>query len=123
MKIRIDPLDKLFSRYIRLRDKVCQRCGGKVQHCAHFHGRSSKSVRWDEDNACGLCYGCHQYLDSHPVEKVEFFKSRLGEKYDLLNARLRQIHPKPDKTLLYLYFTVKIKELTKTYTQTPATEV
>ena len=29
MKIRIDPLDKLdilFSKYIRLRDKVCQRC-------------------------------------------------------------------------------------------------
>jgi hypothetical protein len=112
VKIRIDPLDKLFSQFIRTRDKVCQRCGGEAQHAAHFHGRSAKSVRWDEDNACALCFGCHVYLDSHPLEKVEFFKARLGERhFDLLNSRMRKTHPKPDKKLLTLYYQNKIKEV------------
>ncbi len=114
MKIRIDPLDQLFSRFIRLRDKVCQRCGSLTNTiaCAHFHGRSSKAVRWDEDNACGLCMGCHSYLDAHPMEKVEFFRQRLGqEKFDALNGRLRQTWPRPDKKLIEIYLRQKIKEL------------
>jgi len=112
IRIKIDPLDRLFSLYIRGRDKVCQRCGGKVQHCAHFHGRARKSVRWDEDNACGLCFGCHQFLDSHALDKVEFFKARLGEdKYNMLNSRMRNMYPKPDKNLLMLYYTEKMQEV------------
>jgi hypothetical protein len=113
MRIKIDPLDKLFSQFIRQRDHVCQRCLSPTNTiaCAHFHGRSSKSVRWDEDNACGLCMGCHSYLDSHPMEKVEFFLQRLGqENFDALNCRLRQIWPRTDKKLLELYFREKIKE-------------
>jgi hypothetical protein len=113
LKIRIDPLDALFSRYIRLRDKVCQRCGNgnTILQAAHFHGRAEKSVRWDEDNACALCMGCHTYLDSHPMEKVDFFQRLLGEvKFDLLNAR-RRIRVRPDKAMLKLYFKAKIKEL------------
>ena len=114
MKIRIDPLDKLFSEYIRLRDKVCQRCFSPTNSivCMHFHGRSSKSVRWDEDNACGGCMGCHSYLDGHPVEKVEFFLKRLGqERFDALDGRRRITWPKPDKKLLTIYLQQKIKEL------------
>jgi len=100
VRIRRDKLDILFSQYVRFRDKVCQRCGGKAQHCAHFHGRAKRSVRWDEDNCCALCFGCHQFLDSHPLEKVEFFKARLGEeRFDKLNSRMRQVQ-KPDKELL-----------------------
>ena len=109
MRIHLDKLDILFSKYIRLRDKVCQRCGGKAQHSAHFHGRSRRSVRWDEDNACALCFGCHIYLDSHPLEKVEFFKTRLGERgFDMLNSRMRRME-KVDKKLLELYYQNKIK--------------
>lgn len=111
MKIRIDPLDTLFSCFIRLRDKVCQRClQPHALQTAHFHGRGEKSIRWDEDNACGLCGGCHMYLDSHPMEKVEFFQSLLGARFDLLNAR-RRVRQKPDRWALTLYFKQKIKEL------------
>ncbi len=114
MKVRIEPLDKIFSSYIRLRDKVCQRClsPGNSIAAAHFHGRGSKSVRWDEDNACALCMGCHTYLDSHPLEKVWFFRVRLGKKgFDLLNSRYRITWPKPDKKMLGIYYRQKIKEL------------
>ena len=110
LKIKIDPLDVLFSRFIRLRDKVCQRCGNQQNalQAAHFHGRAERSIRWDEDNACGLCAGCHMYLDSHPLEKVEFFQRRLGQSFDLLSAR-RRIREKPDRAALTLYYREKIK--------------
>lgn len=114
MKIHRDALDDLFSQYIRLRDKVCQRCFnfGNIPQAAHFHGRGSRSVRYDEDNACCLCMGCHSYLDAHPVDKVEFFRQRLGqEKFDQLNGRYRNTWPRPDRKLLTIYFTQKIKEL------------
>jgi len=114
MKITISPLDKLFSDYIRLRDKVCQRCFAPKNSiaCAHFHGRSSKSVRWDEDNACALCMGCHSYLDGHPLEKVEFFAKKLGqERFQNLNARYRITWPRPDKKMLTIYYREQIRKL------------
>lgn len=120
MRIKIDPLDKLFSQYIRLRAMTrvdgCERClTGKVNykslHCAHFDGRGHRSIRWDEDNAAGLCPGCHIYLDSHPLEKVEWFKKHLGEEsFNLLQHRARMLD-KPDKKLFTVYYQNKIKEL------------
>ena len=120
MKIRIDPLDQLFSKYIRLRamDEVhgCERClQGKRDYkelqCSHFIGRGKKSVRWDEDNASGLCFGCHQYLGSHPIEHVEWFKERLGDRFDLLQARARTPVKYIDREAIKLYYKAKIKEL------------
>jgi hypothetical protein len=114
MKIKIDPLDKLFSKYIRLRDGKCMRCGNKntILQCMHFHGRRKKTVRWDEDNACAGCYGCHSYLDSNPLEKISFFQNLLGkEKFMHLNIRATSTHPKPDKAAIELYLKQKIQEL------------
>ena len=108
MKVRIDPLDKLFAQYIKLRDKWCQRCGGTSGlQTAHFFGRARKSVRWDEDNACLLCFGCHQYFHSRPLEFVEWFKSRLGDKFELLQGRERVL-VKPDKEAIKLYLKEQI---------------
>jgi len=113
LKIRIDPLDKLFSQYIRARDKCCQRCGGtNGLQCAHFHGRAKRSTRWDEDNAVALGFGCHIYFTSHPLEFTEWFRKHLGEeKFDLLNARARITYPKPDKEAIRLYLEEKIRRL------------
>ena len=112
MKIRIDPLDTLFSRFIRLRDGACQRCGNantKLQ-TAHCHGRGRKSTRWDEQNCCALCMGCHVYLDSQPLEKIEFFKQLIGElEFDLLSARMRIPAKGIDKAGLMLYFKERIR--------------
>jgi 5-methylcytosine-specific restriction endonuclease McrA len=119
LRIRVDALDSLFSLYIRLRDNyTCQQCGVKSKNvqCAHFHSRRKQSVRYDPDNACSLGMGCHQYLDGNPMEKVEFFKSRLGEiGFDLLNSRARITYPKPDKQAIKLYLQNKIAELEKKY--------
>ena len=116
MKIKLDGLDILFSQFIRRRTGgYCERCGKfngwKRLQTSHFIGRAKRSVRWDEDNAVGLCFGCHQYFTSHPLEHTEWFKKRLGDRFDLLIARTRNTHPKPDKEAITLYFKTKIKEL------------
>lgn len=114
-QIRIDPLDELFSLYIRLRDGyTCQRCGVKSKNtqCCHFHSRRKISVRFDPDNAICGCYGCHSWLDGNPMEKVEFFKHRLGKrKFNMLNSRMRITYPKPDRKAIELYLKQQIKLL------------
>jgi hypothetical protein len=121
MKIRIDPLDTLFSEYIRCRALKtvggCERClQGKTDYkelqCSHFFGRSRKSVRWDPDNAAGLCFGCHQYLGSHPLEHTEWFKVRLGEgAFDMLNHRARTPARLIDKEAIRIYLDTLMKEM------------
>ena len=118
-KIHIDPLDVLFSRFIRLRaiKRVggCERCLkhkeiGELQ-TSHFHGRRKKSVRWHEDNAAGLCAGCHKHFTENPLEHVEWFKEQLGEnKFTLLNIAA-QTPQRVDKELIKMYLQQKIKEL------------
>ena len=113
MKIKRDKLDILFAQYIKLRDKYCQRCGGSSGlQTAHFHSRRKQSVRQDEENSCLLCFGCHIYLDGNPLEKIEFFKQRLGEEgFALLTGRAYNTHPKPDKEAIRLYLQEKIAEI------------
>lgn len=102
MKIRISPLDKLFSQYVRLlADGKCEYCGKNMEfnrlQASHFHGRRKRSTRWDTDNAAGLCFSCHHYLQENPYQHTEWFKKRLGtRKFDELNVRAEIIF-KPDK--------------------------
>lgn len=118
--MKLLPLDILFSEFIRRRaiQRVngCERClQGKTDYkqlqCSHFVGRSRRAVRWDEDNATGLCPGCHMYLTAHPTEHVRWFTEHLGDgKINLLVAR--SYHGiKPDTEAIKLYLKTKIKEL------------
>lgn len=120
MKVAITRLDKLFSDYIRqraiLRVHGCERCltwkaSYKQLQCSHFWGRGEKSVRYDEDNAAGLCGACHMYLGSHPNEHRDFFLERLGEDgFNLLMLRANGVN-KADLTAIEIYLRQKIKEL------------
>lgn len=117
-RLKRSKADILFSLYIRTRAKwKCERCHTEHQpptsalHCSHFFGRGNKAVRWDIDNACALCYGCHQFLGSRPVEHAEFFKKRLGDKkYDALVLRAH-IPTKVDQKLIQLHLEMLLKEL------------
>ena len=118
--MKLSPLDKLFSQYIRLRAMNrahgCERClQGKTSitqlHCAHMFSRRKHSVRFDPDNAAGLCPGCHRFLDDNALDKVRFFMLLLGqERFDLLECRAGQIY-KPDIEAITLYLKHKIREL------------
>ncbi len=118
--MKISPLDKLFSEFIRKRAMKrvngCERClaykeSYKQLQCSHFHGRRKRSVRFDEDNAVGLCAGCHMYLTANPSEHGAWFLCQLGqEKYDMLSKRA-QTPQKIDENVIYIYLGLMIKEL------------
>jgi len=92
VKIRISPLDRLFSKMIRRRDGFrCQRCGAQHAensmglHAAHIFGRGRYSTRFHPDNVWSLCYGCHAFIDSHPHDKIAWGMKKLGtKKYNAL---------------------------------------
>ena len=116
MKIRVDALDKLFSRCVRLMSGgYCKRCkkyvGYNKLHNAHFHSRRKYSVRWDFDNTAPLCYGCHSFIDGNPFVKIEFFMELLGsERFAELNTRAEQIG-KYDKEKIKAELKTKIRIL------------
>ena len=99
LKVKRDPLDSLFSKYIRLRDKgICQKCGQylgltKGLHCAHYHKRRKQSTRFDPLNCLALCFGCHQYFDENREEKfTPFMVARIGEEaFNKLEEESRKI--------------------------------
>ncbi len=120
MRIRISPLDKVFSQFIRMRaiQRVhgCEKCltykeDYKQLENSHFFGRVRKSVRWDEDNCAGLCFRCHQHLDSQHLEFVRWFESHIGkEAMEMLEGRER-VMGKPDKAMLMIYYQDKIRQM------------
>ena len=111
--IKYGPIDRLFSRYIRQRDRVCQFCqvdDGKRLEAAHIFGRGKKSVRYDPENVYAMHGGpsdraCHHYLDTHDTEKKAWLKARLGEeRFAALELRSNTPH-KPDLAMLRLWLT------------------
>jgi len=108
MAIKRWPQDKVFSNYIRTRDGwTCQRCSKSYDptssssrmglHCSHFHGRGKWTTRFDPDNGTSLCYGCHRYVGSHPIEHMEFQLKRLGKaKFEDLTKRANTTGKKRD---------------------------
>ena len=110
MKIRVDPLDKLFSQVIRLRDEgICQYCGRQGNQTSHFHSRRKRSTRWDLDNAIWACFSCHLHLGEHPNKHYEFFRKRLGsDRFESLNIRAEQIF-KVDKEKIKADLEEKLK--------------
>jgi len=93
--VKRDKADREFSLAIRQRDNwTCQRCetvyieGHRGLHSAHMFSRGKRATRWDPENACSLCYGCHRFLDQHPDLKRTFFRERLGdEAFEALELR------------------------------------
>jgi hypothetical protein len=116
-----DKVDALFSKLIRLlADGNCQRCNKHLGmksfglHCAHWFSRAKKNIRWDRYNAASLCYGCHRYLDTHPLEKTEFFIKIYGQEQFKRLLHLNN-HPeiKIDKDKIYEELKEKVRLLEK----------
>jgi 5-methylcytosine-specific restriction endonuclease McrA len=58
----VKKLDIVFSKYIRLRDKRCQRCGSEENlQNSHVVPRGNYALRWNEINCKALCIKCHIY--------------------------------------------------------------
>lgn len=125
--IKRSTADKYFSDFIRERDDyICQRCHmeferpNKGYHCSHFHSRGKKSVRFDSENAVGLCFKCHEHFTAEdtfhggPMNTKEhrgFFEKRLGlPKFNALHIRAMTPN-KPDEELIVIGLKADLKKM------------
>jgi hypothetical protein len=74
--------DKVFSDYIRLRDKytcfTCGKVGNKNDmQAGHYYSRTFKALRYDEINVNCQCVRCNIMLHGNIIE----YHERLAEKY------------------------------------------
>lgn len=94
-----DKADAEWSDMIRERAEwTCQRCGKeyppptRALHACHIFSRGIKRTRHDPDNGFAADYGCHMYLDHHPLEKTAFAIKLLGKRrYEALERRARRV--------------------------------
>ncbi|MCR4319774.1 MAG: recombination protein NinG [Candidatus Brocadiaceae bacterium] len=116
-------LDAIFSKFIRLRDKLtCQRCGkqfGKfttgIQN-SHFWGRRHRSTRWSENNCVALCGGCHIHLTGNPELHRQWYRGRIGNSaYDKLEYQHSKAghFTENDLKLLLDFYTSKVNVIMK----------
>jgi hypothetical protein len=107
-KIKIRTSDKLFSQWIRLRDRMCKRCkspvrfneaGMPISHeCSHFQGRGKEATRFEPLNCDTLCYGCHQYFTAFPSEHRAWQIEQKGEEVvDAIVLQSNQYKKRNDK--------------------------
>ncbi len=112
-KPTIKDCDIVFSKYIRLKYKKCLRCHTENNlQCSHIFSIRYKPIRWFEDNAICLCYGCHiLYFHNRPIEKKNFEIKMIGEeKYNQLEIMALQSWDR-DTWAIMLFYETKIKEL------------
>ena len=79
--------DITFSKFVLLRDKVCQWClKREAKECSHIFSRSNMGTRCDPRNAFGACNYCHRKWHSEPLLAAEWCQSVMGEQeyYKLL---------------------------------------
>ena len=97
LRTEIKKLDRVFSKYIRLRDRVdgdfCKCCTcGRVKHwkemdAGHFINRRYYGVRFDERNVHAQCRYCNRFNEGEQAKYAEFLKKKCGPDIaDILNA-------------------------------------
>ena len=91
----VAKLDKVFSRYIRLRDCMpsgyfrCISCGQikpfEQADCGHFHSRRHMATRFDEDNCHAECRACNRFSADHLISYEKNLITKIGQtRYDKL---------------------------------------
>ena len=125
VKIQIDSADRIFSQFIRLRDKRCQRCfslvrmngkGLPISHTAsHYFGRGRENTRFDTENVDTVCFSCHRIWGSDDKEGYRMFKiKQLGEQgFKLLQMR-SEMYKKKDRKMSLLIAKEMLNHLLKT---------
>jgi hypothetical protein len=83
----IKKLDRIFSKYIRLRDSEmeygrCCTCGElkhyKEAHCGHFIKRGCMLTRFDERNCQLQCCGCNTYREGEQAKHLVYIEDKHG---------------------------------------------
>lgn len=114
MRIKIDQADKIFSQYIRLRDKRCMRCGSRVEinekglpvshQNSHYFSRGRENTRFEPLNCDTLCMACHMIWGGDDKEGYRDFKiKQLGlEGFKSLDVQAHTLKKKDRKMALMI---------------------
>jgi hypothetical protein len=97
----VSKLDKVFSLYIRKRDKKCV-CCGKTENLQNGHliTRAKYSVRWSELNCHCQCRGCNMLHEFQPHIFINWFLKKYGlKKFQYLILESNQIKKFTDTDL------------------------
>ena len=115
----IAKLDRIFSKYIRLRDVmpngyfVCISCGQikpfEKADCGHFFSRKHMATRFDEDNAHCECSQCNRFSSDHIARYQVNLVRKIGQK------RFEKLVWKHNSTKKWCDF--ELEELIKYYTE------
>lgn len=115
----VKKVDRIFSKYIRLRDKYCVLCGSTENlNAGHLFSRRHYSTRWDEGNVFCQCYPCNFHHNLQPYLYYNWFIQKFGKEIlDELHTKHLTIHKYSNVDLEELYEQIKIKydELEKMY--------
>ena len=83
----VKELDRVFSIFIRLRDKdkPCVTCPVRkewkeMQNC-HFYSRGKIPTRWDEYNCHSGCYRCNVLLKGNYIEYTKYMIDTYGREF------------------------------------------
>ena len=120
-KIGYTPADRLFSEYIRKRDKgICKRCmyapGWKKLQNSHFFGRRYRATRFHPDNCDAMCPTCHRVMGENPNAFNEWKKRQIGEKKFnalIVKAHRGKVVKKRDESMIVAWCKQEIKKLDK----------
>ena len=95
-----EKLDRIYSRYIRLRDSReydfkyfrCISCGRVLPYeqsdCGHYISRSNMALRFCEDNTHAQCRSCNRFKDGNIIGYREGLIKKIGiKKVELIEAR------------------------------------
>lgn len=121
MAARIDPADRVFSQYIRIKQRKCQRCGSPVEfnanglpishQASHFQRRGKENTRFDEENVDTLCENCHAHFTANPKEHYAWQVKQKGqEKVNEIILKSHQYKNK-DRDEAYKYWRKRLKDL------------
>ena len=79
--IKKTKFDITFAKFIKLRDKCCQKCGkttGQLE-CSHIFSRRNQGIRCDPRNAKLLCSEHHREYHANPLKSAEWVHAVMGE--------------------------------------------
>jgi hypothetical protein len=112
----LTKLDRVFNKYIRLRDTnngktgICISCGMPFDYleldCGHFVNRKNHSTRYDECNCNAQCRSCNRYqegngcgyaigiINKYGIDKIYELYDKINIKHRITIKEIEELHKK-----------------------------
>jgi hypothetical protein len=67
--------DRLWATLVRARAaNTCERCGEPARESHHAYGRADHRLRFNVRNGVSMCFQCHVWAESYPIEFTNWFR-------------------------------------------------